>query len=81
MRESCTCGSLRGAAGNRCPYRDTWEVDTALIRHCELRRVGRATCLTAATASGFVTTGEGNAGARKKGETESGRRARNADKP
>ena len=30
MRENCTCGSLRGAAGNRCPYRDT-SAATALL--------------------------------------------------
>jgi hypothetical protein len=24
MQECCTCGSGRGALGNRRPYRDTW---------------------------------------------------------
>jgi hypothetical protein len=25
MQESCPCGSVRGASGNRRPYRDTTE--------------------------------------------------------
>ena len=26
MQEFCPCGSVRGASGNRRPYRDTFEV-------------------------------------------------------
>jgi len=27
MQESCPCGSVRGASGNRRPYRDTTEAE------------------------------------------------------
>jgi len=43
MQESCPCGSVRGASGNRRPYRDTagfenrWgepRSETVKLRHC-----------------------------------------------
>ena len=34
MQECCTCGSVRGALGNRRPYRDTLPVRACLGRKC-----------------------------------------------
>ena len=30
MQECYTCGSVRGALGNRRPYRDTWTISAEL---------------------------------------------------
>jgi hypothetical protein len=27
MQENCTCGSVRGALSNRCPYRDSVRIE------------------------------------------------------